>query len=331
MAVSRNTLALTVDRLRGNRHSDAAATDVRIPPIAIADSCAIHANVSLAKLTSFRVGGQAQWFVTPRSVEELQRSLQWAEAEGLPVTFLGAGSNLLVSDQGIAGLTIAAKELRLFQRDDERGQVTIGAGEPLPRVAWKLAKMGWSGFEWVVGIPGTIGGAVVMNAGAHQSCVADNLISIETLNSAGDRETLTREELQYSYRTSRLQHDPRLVLNATFQFEPGHDPQTLKIATNHHLHHRHTTQPYTRPSCGSVFRNPESHSAGWLIEHCNLKGFQLGGAEVSEQHANFILNGGNATATDIFQLIHHVRSTVHDQWSVWLHPEVKTIGEFPTL
>ena len=331
MAVSRNPLSLTVDRIRGDRHSDAAATDRLTSPIAIADSCAIHANVSLAKLTSFRVGGRAEWFVTPRSLDELQRSLQWAEAEGLPVVFLGAGSNLLVSDQGIPGLTIAAKELRQFHRNDELGQVTIGAGEPLPRIAWKLAKLGWSGFEWAVGIPGTIGGAVVMNAGAHQSCVADNLISVETLDRSGRCEILTRDDLQYAYRSSSLQQETRLVLNATFQFEPGHDPHALKAATSHHLHHRHTTQPYTRPSCGSVFRNPEAYAAGWLIERCNLKGFQLGGAEVSEQHANFILNAGTATATDICQLIHHVRTTVHDQRSVWLHPEVKTIGEFPTL
>lgn len=330
MAVSRNNLSLAIDREDTQRHYEAVVAGYA--PIALGDRCAIQANVSLKKLTSFRVGGEAQWFVTPNSHEELRRSLQWAAAEGQPVTFLGAGSNLLVSDRGIPGLTIAAKELRQFQRDDAQpGRVTLGAGEPLPRVAWKLAKLGWSGFEWAVGIPGTIGGAVVMNAGAHKSCVADNLVSVETIDLAGNCERLTCEELRYSYRSSRLQHEPRVVVSATFQFEPGHEPKAVKAQTGHHLTNRHSTQPYKRPSCGSVFRNPEPQAAGWLIEHCNLKGFQLGGAAVSELHANFILNVGNATANDIFRLIHHVRGTVRDRWEVCLHPEVKTIGEFPAL
>jgi len=332
MAVSRNNLSLTIDRDVDACSSDTTVAVCASSSIAIADGCAIRSNVSLKKLTSFRVGGTAQWFVTPRSEAELRSSLQWAAAEGLPVTLLGAGSNLLVSDCGIPGLTIAVKELRRFQRDEtQAGRVTLGAGEPLPRIAWKLAKLGWSGFEWAVGIPGTIGGAVVMNAGAHTSCVADSLVSVETIDLAGRRECLTREDLQYAYRSSILQREPRVAIAATFQFEPECDPERVKAQTHHHLHHRHSTQPYTRPSCGSVFRNPTPHAAGWLIERCNLKGFQLGGAEVSEQHANFIVNGGDATASDIFRLIHHVRETVRDRWDVCLHPEVKTIGEFPTL
>jgi len=332
MTVSRNNTSLAVDCKVLPRLTlpTSAKSEVK-SGVAISEHCSIYAKVHLAKLTSFRVGGCAEWFVTPRTVQDLRLSLAWAESEKIPVTFLGAGSNLLVSDRGIPGLTIAAKELRHLSFDDTTGQVTAAAGEPIPRLAWKLAKRGWQGLEWAVGIPGTVGGAVVMNAGAHQSCIANSLVSIEILNDQGEVETLTREQLQFSYRSSLLQHQPRLVLRATFQLEPEHDPAVVKATTTHHLHHRHSTQPYNRPSCGSVFRNPQEKAAGWLIERTGLKGFQLGGAQVSEQHANFILNCGHATANDIFRLIHHVRETVHDQWSVLLHPEVKTIGEFPAL
>lgn len=293
--------------------------------------CLLKAKVPLATLTSFRVGGPAEWYIAPRRLEELQASLEWANSQGLPVTMLGAGSNLLISDRGLSGLVISTRHFRHTQFDAETGRVTVGAGEPLPRLAWQLADRGWQGFEWAVGIPGTVGGAVVMNAGAHGGCVADTLVNTHVLLPNGECEILIPQVLNYQYRTSSLQGDRRLVTQATFQLQPGADPAQVIEATSRHKQHRLRTQPYDLPSCGSVFRNPGDYKAGWLIEQTGLKGHQIGGAQVAQRHANFILNCGGATATDIFELIRYVQQQVQQQWSLWLEPEVKMLGEFQAL
>ncbi|MGB3238556.1 MAG: UDP-N-acetylmuramate dehydrogenase [Geitlerinemataceae cyanobacterium] len=304
-------------------------TSGRRSPIYLLDSkCPIQSQVPLASLTSFRVGGPAQWCMTPRRLEDLQAGLAWAHAEGLPVTRLGAGSNLLVSDRGLSGLVICTRYLRHSHFDLETGQLTVSAGDPLPRLAWQAAELGCSGLEWSVGIPGTVGGAVVMNAGAHRSCMADLLIDVQVISPDGTLEVLSREDLKYSYRSSMLQKDDRIVVEATFQLQPGFDPEELKQVTRQHLKLRHSSQPYDRPSCGSVFRNPTPHAAGWLIEQAGLKGHKIGGAMVAQRHANFILNSGGATASDIFNLIHDVRNKVNERWQVWLEPEVRILGEF---
>jgi UDP-N-acetylmuramate dehydrogenase len=195
-------------------------------------------------------------------------------------------------------------------------------------LAWQAAERGWSGLEWAVGIPGTVGGAVVMNAGAHASCTADILVSVHVLNPDGTTKILLPENLGYRYRTSILQGDRHPVTQATFELQPGYDPQVVMATTRAHLEQRHSTQPYHLPSCGSVFRNPNPYKAGWLIENTGLKGYQIGGAQVAERHANFILNCGNATANDIFQLIRHIQQKVEQQWSISLEPEVKMLGQF---
>lgn len=290
--------------------------------------CQIKSQVTLATLTSFRVGGPAQLYVAPQKLEALQASFEWAAAEGVAVTLLGAGSNMLVSDRGIPGLVISTRHLRHTEFNPDTGQVTIAAGEPLPRLAWQAAERGWQGLEWAVGIPGSIGGAVVMNAGAHKSCVADILVNTQVLSAEATLETLTPEQLSYSYRTSSLQGSQRLVTQATFQLQPGSNPEQVMATTSQHLEHRRTTQPYHLPSCGSVFRNPKPYTAGWLIEQTGLKGYRIGGAQVAERHANFILNCGGATASDIFALICYIQQQVEQRWGIWLKPEVRILGEF---
>jgi len=290
--------------------------------------CPLQSQVSLASLTSFRVGGPAEWYVAPRSLEDLQASFEWANHQKLPMTLLGAGSNLLVSDQGLSGLVICTRYLRQINFDKDTGLVTVGAGEPIARLAWQAAKRGLQGLEWAIGIPGTVGGAVVMNAGAHSSCTADLLVNVETISPSGMIEQLTPQELGFSYRTSILQGGHRLVTKATFQLKPGADSKQVQAKTSQHLKQRHTSQPYHLPSCGSVFRNPDSHAAAWLIEQIGLKGYQIGGAQVAQRHANFILNCGGAKANDIFQIIRHVQQQVERHWSVCLEPEVRILGEF---
>jgi UDP-N-acetylmuramate dehydrogenase len=305
---------------------------IRIP----GTNCLIKPQVPLTTLTSFKVGGPAELYIAPRRTEDLQASLAWASSQSLPITLLGAGSNLLISDRGLPGLVICTRYLRSTQFDEATGQVTAAAGEPIARLAWQAAERGWSGLEWAVGIPGTVGGAIVMNAGAHQACAADILVDTHTLTGDGSTKIWTPSQLEFSYRTSNLQPNThhsspqtvRLVTQATFQLQPGTDPEALMATTTTHMNQRRTTQPYHLPSCGSVFRNPTPYKAGWLIEQTGLKGYQIGGAQIAQRHANFILNCGGATATDIFQLIQHIQQKVEQSWSLCLEPEVKMLGEF---
>lgn len=290
--------------------------------------CVIKPSVSLSKFTSYRVGGPAEWYAAPKDLDAMRACIVYAQAEGLGITILGAGSNLLVSDRGLSGLVISTRHLRHTIYDESTGQVTVSAGEPIPGLAWSLAERGWEGFEWAVGIPGTVGGAVVMNAGAHNACIADIFVSAEVLTPNGEIKTMTVEELGYTYRTSNLQGSKYVVTQATFQLQPGADPSFVTATTKHHKEHRLNTQPYDKPSCGSVFRNPKPYSAGWLIEQAGLKGYQIGKAQVAPRHANFIINCGGATASDIFNLIHHIQAQVQNHWSISLEPEVKMIGEF---
>ncbi|MGB3189759.1 UDP-N-acetylmuramate dehydrogenase [Lyngbya sp. PCC 8106] len=290
--------------------------------------CLIQSKVSLASHTSYRVGGPAEWYVAPKNLDEMQASLAWAAEQGLSATLLGGGSNLLISDQGLSGLVIGTRGLRHTHFDLATGQLHVAAGESLPRLAWKAARLGWQGLEWAVGIPGTVGGAVVMNAGAHGSSTAEILVQAEVLSRSGQLEVLTPQDLAYRYRTSNLQNSDRVVLQATFALQPGADPALVLAETTDQLRHRRSSQPYHLPSCGSVFRNPGPKPAGWLIEQAGLKGYQIGGAQVAERHANFIVNCGGATATEIFQLIRHVQEQVEQRWSYLLEPEVRIIGEF---
>jgi UDP-N-acetylmuramate dehydrogenase len=300
--------------------------------------CLIRQQASLASLTSFRVGGPAELYLAPRTTEDLQAGLNWAKERGLPITLVGAGSNLLVSDRGLPGLVVCTRHLKQAYFDEATGQLTAAAGDQIARLAWQAAQRGWMGLEWAVGIPGTMGGAVVMNAGAHHACTAEMLVNAHVLAIDGSVELLTSQTLNFGYRTSALQglaHTAspeaiRLVTQATLQLQPGGDPQQVMAETTAHLNQRRNSQPYHLPSCGSVFRNPKSYKAGWLIEQSGLKGHQIGGAQIAQRHANFILNCGGATAADIFQLIRLVQEEVEKNWSLLLEPEVKMLGEFQT-
>ncbi|MBC1219053.1 UDP-N-acetylmuramate dehydrogenase [Nostoc sp. UCD121] len=317
----------TVSALNTKKHQTTNSVDSEVIYLPNTD-CAIKPQACLSAFTSYRVGGAADLYAAPRNLEALQASLKYAKERDLKVTTLGAGSNLLVSDGGISGLVIATRHLRFSSFDPQTGQLTVAAGESIPSLAWAAAELGWQGLEWAVGIPGTAGGAVVMNAGAHNSCIADMLVSAEVLSPNGTLETLTPEQLGYSYRTSLLQGGDRIVTKATLQLAPGADPAKVVAITKEHKKHRLSTQPYNFPSCGSVFRNPKPYSAGWLIEQTGLKGYQIGGAQVALLHANFIVNRGGAKASDIFCLIRHIQHQVQERWSINLEPEVKMLGEF---
>ncbi|MFM1842241.1 MAG: hypothetical protein RLZZ490_977 [Cyanobacteriota bacterium] len=288
----------------------------------------IEPQKSLAELTTYRVGGTAEWYAAPRSLSDLTAVMAWWQTQRLPLTFLGAGSNLLISDQGLPGLVISTRYLRRGTFDDHQGLITMAAGEPIAKVGWQAAKRGWKGLDWAVGIPGTVGGAVVMNAGAHNQCTAETLVSATVMNADGSLTVLRNEDLGFSYRTSVLQADPRFVVEATFQLTPGFEREEIMAQTTRNLHQRKSTQPYDKPNCGSVFRNPTPRFAARLIEELGLKGFRIGGAEVSHRHANFIVNIDRAKAQDVFNLIFHVREQVEVHHGLQLEPEVKMLGQF---
>jgi len=287
---------------------------------------ALRRAVALADYTTWRVGGPAQWFAEPDSSGQLQALLQWAQAEGLEARVIGAGSNLLVSDAGLDGLTLCNRRLQGAELDASAGLIEAQAGEPIPSLARRAARAGLSGLEWSVGIPGTVGGAAVMNAGAQGGCTADVLESITVIEPHRPDHPfeLSNRELNFAYRHSRLQDEPLVVLSARFRLQAGQDPAELSRRTSANLHSRTSTQP----SCGSVFRNPEPQKAGQLIEGMGLKGLSIGGAQVSPIHANFIVNTGGATASEIDQLIARVQQQVQASHGITLHTEVKRLGPF---
>jgi UDP-N-acetylmuramate dehydrogenase len=220
------------------------------------------------------------------------------------------------------------KHLKNILFDHDRGTVTVDAGVYLPPLARQIAALGWQGFEWAVGVPGSVGGAVVMNAGAHGGCVADTLLETKVVFADGSLQTLTKDDLHFRYRTSNLQTGGKFVTQATFQLRVGADPVAVQEQMDYWYSQRKSSQPYDKPSCGSVFRNPEPQKAAWLIEQLGLKGFQIGGAQVAYRHANFILNCGGAKAIDIYNLIHHVQDQVESKWDLKLEPEVRMLGNF---
>jgi UDP-N-acetylmuramate dehydrogenase len=298
-----------------------------------APSCSpvLRQAVALHPFTTWKVGGNADWFAEPGDREDLIALAAWAQQQTLPLRCIGAGSNLLIADAGLPGLTLCNRRLQGSRLDAESGLVEAEAGEPIPTLARKAARLGLSGLEWAVGIPGTVGGAVVMNAGAQGGSTAEWLQSVQLLDPAnpGAPFELQSHELDFAYRHSRLQAESWIVLSATFRLEPGHDPAVITARTSANLHSRTSTQPYQQPSCGSVFRNPEPHKAGRLIEELGLKGLQIGAAQVSPIHANFIVNTGQASAADIDALIREVQGRVMASHGIALHPEVKRLGFEP--
>ena len=290
----------------------------------------LRRSVGLADYTTWRVGGSAQWFAEPESALQLQALLAWAQAEGLPSLVIGAGSNLLVSDAGLEGLTLCNRRLQGAVLDANTGLIEAQAGEPIPSLARRAARAGLSGLEWSVGIPGTVGGAAVMNAGAQGGCTAEVLESVTVIEPHKPNQPfeLRAGELDFAYRHSRLQEEPLVVLSARFRLNAGHDPAEVSRRTSANLHSRTSTQPYQQPSCGSVFRNPEPQKAGQLIEALGLKGLSIGGAQVSPIHANFIVNTGAATAAEIDHLIGAVQERIQAAHGITLHTEVKRLGPF---
>lgn len=278
----------------------------------------------LNRHTTLQVGGPAEVLFAPADAADLQAGVRWAAAAGRPVLCLGAGSNLLVRDEGVRGLVVATSPaLRHIAGD--AGGITAGAGTSLAEAVRLAMKLGLTGLEFAAGIPGTVGGAVAMNAGAAGEDVAGRLEWARLCGPAGER-VAGPSELGLGYRRSALLGGPDLVLAARFSLEPA-DPATVRDRVRSATARRRRTQPLGQASAGSVFKNPSpDRPAGRLIDRAGCKGWRSGGAQVSPRHANFIVNLGGATAADVLRLIDAVRDRVFEQFGVGLELEVQVVG-----
>ena len=279
----------------------------------------------MTKHTSFHIGGPAELMAQPQSEAELQSLLLKAAEAAVPVTLVGNGSNLLVRDKGIRGLVI---KLGSMLRDIRvSGNVlTFGSGVSLAQASKKAAELGLSGMEFAVGIPGSIGGAVYMNAGAYDGEMSKVVKSVRVMDAAGEVSELSAGELDFGYRHSALQGSGKIVTSVTVELSAG-DKQAIAEKMADFSNRRITKQPLELPSAGSMFKRPPGYFAGTLIDQTGLKGYTVGGAQVSTKHAGFVVNIGGATAADVLQLISDVQAKVFAAHGVHLEPEVLVLGE----
>lgn len=278
----------------------------------------------MSKHTSFRIGGPADLFVTPDDIDELRDVIAACRAAGVPHFVLGCGSDLLVADEGYRGVIVSCtKGLVNVAIDGET--MACQAGVPLREASEMACELGLSGLEFACGIPGSVGGACFMNAGAYGGCVADVLESVRCLMPDGTQQSLPVEELALGYRASRVRDEGLVVLSATFRLHES-DQDDIRARMDDFTQRRRKKQPLELPSAGSTFKRPEGHFAGKLISDAGLKGYARGGASVSTKHAGFVVNNGGATAADVHAVIRHVQDEVERQFGVRLEPELRFLG-----
>lgn len=285
----------------------------------------VKENEPLANHTTIKIGGPADLFVEPSSIDNLEKVMDLVIEEQIPWRAIGRGSNLLVSDQGIEGVVIklGAGIDHLEIKDQE---IIVGGGHSIVSLSTIMSKKGFSGLEFASGIPGSVGGAVYMNAGAHGSDISKILKKARILFEDGKISWLNNEEMEFSYRTSVLQKKkPGIVLEAVLLLKEG-EKSKIVAEMQKNKDYRKETQPYNFPCAGSIFRNPLPNYAGKLIEVAGLKGYSMGGAKISEMHGNFIINAGNATAQDVLNLIQHVKNTIFELYEIHMETEVEIIG-----
>ena len=280
-------------------------------------------NEPLARYTTYRIGGPARYCVLPADADDVGKALELAQERGLPWLVLGLGSNVLVKDGGFPGVVIRmGKGLDRFEM--KGATAIVGAGMPIPILSRRTAEAGFAGVERFIGIPGTVGGGVYMNAGAHGAEFAEILTEVSVMDARGKVKPLLRKQISYRYRGSNLENMVVLEAKLALMEEP---PAKLKDIQGKLLRWRKAGTPFDQPCCGSVFKNPGGpRTAAMLIDEAGLKGFAIGGAQVSTLHANYMVNTGTATASDVLKLIEHVRKAVAKKTGVELELEVKVVG-----
>ncbi|MGC4190420.1 MAG: UDP-N-acetylmuramate--L-alanine ligase [Thermomicrobiales bacterium] len=296
----------------------------------------VHRDAAMSLYTTMRIGGPADFLVRVQEPDDMAYAMQWAANEGVPVTAIGGGSNLLVGDGGIRGLVIVARtpgeraaNLLSWEDEDDHVRVTVGAQAPLSWVGRYCAEQGWAGMDWGVGLPGQIGGATVNNAGAHGTELKDHLVEVELLHLDGNTERVPASWMEAGYRRTRIKvagrPRPWTILRSTFLLLKD-DPTKLVQLADEHANFRKRTQP-TGACSGSTFANPPGDYAGRLIEQAGLKGYAIGPMLLSPKHANWVVNTGGGTAAEAWALIQHARETVRERFGVELHPEIERVGD----
>ena len=284
-------------------------------------------NEPMRKHTTFRVGGPADIYVKP-AIEEIPALIALARRENIPYTIIGNGSNLLVKDGGIRGMVVelGVDAGMIHMKDGSTHMITAEAGVRLGNLAQKAAEHSLRGLEFAAGIPGTVGGAVFMNAGAYGGEIKDVLHSVTVLEENGAVTTVPAKDLELSYRHSAVEENNYIILSASFLLEEG-DETEIRATMSDYSRRRLEKQPLEFPSAGSTFKRPEGMFAGKLIQDAGLRGFRVGDAQVSEKHCGFVINRGNATAKDLLELIAQVQTRVQEQFGVHLETEVRILGE----
>ena len=276
--------------------------------------------------TTFRIGGPAKYFLQPCTVTEVASLLKICREEGIPFSIIGNGSNLLVSDTGVSGAVIQIyKNMNEIVVADDN--IKAQAGALLSQVAKAAVNASLSGLEFAAGIPGTVGGAVVMNAGAYGGEMKDVITQVTAISQEGEIITLQQKDLQMGYRTSIIKKKQYIVLETIFSLHQD-DKEAIKAKVNELKSKRVSKQPLEYPSAGSTFKRPEGHFAGKLIMDAGLRGYTVGDAQVSEKHCGFVINKGNATAADVISLMQDVSNRVNEKYGIELEPEVQFLGEF---
>lgn len=275
--------------------------------------------------TTFRVGGDADCFLRVTQKEQIVETVKYLNSANIPYFVLGNGSNLLVSDKGYRGVILYLGD---YQGIEILGNAVIAkSGTLLSSIAQKVKTEGLTGLEFASGIPGTIGGGVTMNAGAYDGELKDIITSVEVVNTKGEIRSLDQKDLEFGYRTSLIKREPLIVLSVSMSLKKG-DISEIESKMSEFAARRRQKQPLEYPSAGSTFKRPEGYFAGKLIMDAGLRGYSLGGAQVSEKHCGFVINKGNAKAADIYELMEEVSERVYNKFQVNLEPEVIMLGEF---
>ena len=287
----------------------------------------LYYDEPMVKHTSFKIGGPADAFIKVDNIEELKETLDLSKKNQIPLTIIGNGSNILVTDKGIRGITakLNLKDIEI-KNENNKQIIKVEAGVPVGLLAQKLLKEEITGFEELSGIPGTIGGAVIMNAGAHGKELKDILKKVTAMDYNGNIHEFTNEECQFSYRNSRFQKEKYIILQATLELEKGNSTE-IKEKMDEYMQFRKEKQPIEYPNAGSTFKRGEDFVTAKLIDEAGLKGYKIGGAQVSEKHAGLIVNVDNATAKDVIELTDYIKEKIEEKFGKKINLEIQIIGE----
>ena len=282
-------------------------------------------NIPMKNYTSFKIGGPAEYFVQIKNAEELQEALKIHQQTKEPLTIIGNGSNLLVNDNGIKGIVLQINIKKLeIQEEKDSIKVIVGSGNKLGELAQKLAQKEIAGFEFASGIPGTIGGAIRMNAGAHGTEMKDIVQTITYVDKMGKIHKMTAEQAKFQYRKSIFAEKDYIIIEAELKLQKGNKKE-IQEKMQEYAKYRKEKQPLEYPSAGSTFKRGEDFITAQLIDECGLKGYQIGGAQISEKHAGFIINKGNATAEDVLKLIQYTKEQVYKKFNKVIETEIEVI------